>query len=87
VQLSREVREHDPRAALFAGEDGLDAYRMILPQAKALLARFAPLFLEIGASQAVAVSRLAKIAGLEDVQVFQDLAGQDRVVRAACVAK
>ena len=87
VQLSREVREHDPRAALFAGEDGLDAYRMILPQAKALLARFAPLFLEIGASQAVAVSRLAKTAGLEDVQVFQDLAGQDRVVRAACVAK
>lgn len=87
AQLSREVREHDPRAALFAGEDGLDAYRMILPQAKTLLARFAPLFLEIGASQAIAVSQLAKTAGLEDVQIFQDLAGQDRVVRAACVAK
>ena len=86
-QLSREVREYDPRAALFAGEDGLDAYRVILPQTRALLDRFAPLFLEIGASQAASVVRLAKSEGLEDVQVFQDLAGLDRVVRAACVAK
>ncbi|WP_067340957.1 peptide chain release factor N(5)-glutamine methyltransferase [Stappia indica] len=86
-QLSREVREHDPRAALFAGEDGLDAYRVILPQTRAVLDRFAPLFLEIGASQAASVAGLAKTAGLEDVQVFQDLAGLDRVVRAACVAK
>ncbi|WP_371811430.1 peptide chain release factor N(5)-glutamine methyltransferase [Stappia sp. 28M-7] len=86
-QLSREVRDHDPRAALFAGEDGLDAYRVILPQTRALLGRFAPLFLEIGASQAGAVSEMARSAGLEDIQVFQDLAGQDRVVRAACVAK
>jgi release factor glutamine methyltransferase len=72
---------------LFAGEDGLDAYRVILPQTRALLGRFAPLFLEIGASQAGAVSEMARSAGLEDIQVFQDLAGQDRVVRVACVAK
>lgn len=86
-QLSREVREHDPRAALFAGEDGLDAYRVILPQTRAVLDRFAPIFLEIGASQAASVAGLAKTAGLEDVQIFQDLGGFDRAVRAACVAK
>lgn len=84
--LSREVRQYDPRAALFAGEDGLDAYRAILSQAGAV-ARFAPVFLEIGASQALAVAALAQSAGFDDIAVFQDLAGHDRVLRARSVAK
>lgn len=85
--LSREVRQYDPHAALFAGEDGLDAYRAILPQARERLVRFAPVFLEIGASQALAVAALAQSAGFDDIAIFQDLAGCDRVLRLRCVAK
>ena len=85
--LSREVRQYDPHAALFAGEDGLDAYRAILPQARERLVRFAPVFLEIGASQALAVAALAQSAGFDDIAIIQDLAGCDRVLRLRCVAK
>lgn len=85
--LSTEVAGHDPALALFAGPEGLDAYAAMLPQGRRVLGRFAPFFMEIGAAQAEAVSRLARDVGFEDIEVFQDLGGRDRVVRARCVAK
>ena len=36
--LARSVRDHEPAGALFAGSDGLDAYRSLVPQLPALLA-------------------------------------------------
>ena len=85
--LSAEVARHDPALALFAGPEGLDAYAAMLPDGRRVLGRFAPFFMETGADQAAIVSRLARAAGFEDVEVFQDLAGRDRVVQARCVAK
>ena len=37
AELEPEVRDHDPKAALVPGEDGLEAYRALIPQARRLL--------------------------------------------------
>lgn len=85
--LADEVLRHDPALALFAGANGLDAYAALLPEAHRALGRFAPLFLEIGAAQAGTVGELARQSGFEEVDIYQDLGGRDRVLRARCVAK
>jgi release factor glutamine methyltransferase len=81
--LSTEVRDHDPRAALDGGPDGLSAYRRIAPGlCKALRPGGFALF-EIGPNQAQAVSRLLAEAGLDEGQhLWRDLAGRPRVVGA-----
>jgi len=78
--LAPEVARHDPRGALFAGADGLDAYRVILPELPRLLAPGGFALFEIGATQAPAVSEIARAAGLDVVEIIQDLAGRDRCV-------
>jgi release factor glutamine methyltransferase len=80
ADLPREVRDHDPRLALDGGEDGLDAYRALLPQIDRLLAPEGRFFLEVGAGQADAVMTIAATAGLAELATFDDLAGAARVV-------
>ena len=78
--LDREVRLHDPAAALDGGADGLDAYRRILDEAARLLAPGAPLLVEIGYDQADDLARLAGAAGYAVRAPVRDLAGHDRVM-------
>jgi release factor glutamine methyltransferase len=63
AHLSPSVRDFEPAGALFAGAEGLDDYRRLIPQLPALLARDGAAVLEIGATQAEAVSALAHEAG------------------------
>jgi release factor glutamine methyltransferase len=79
--LPAEVREHEPGAALFAGPDGLDDYRIIATQLPRLIAPGGMAAIEIGATQAQAVSALLIAQGLK-VAVRRDLAGRDRCVIA-----
>ncbi|ABD04784.1 modification methylase, HemK family [Rhodopseudomonas palustris HaA2] len=62
--LDVEVREHDPRRALDGGEDGLDAYRRIIPEAARLLGRGGALVVEIGQGQGDDVAALMRASGL-----------------------
>src|SRR5690349_1476564 len=62
--LAVEVREHDPLAALDGGDDGLDAYRALIPQAASLLAPDAALIVESGIGQSGAIEALMTAAGL-----------------------
>lgn len=75
--LPPEVREWEPREALLAGADGLDAIRALLAEP-----RFRPraVALEVGAGQAPAVAALMREAGLGSVEMRRDLAGIERVV-------
>lgn len=77
--LPAEVREHEPASALFAGIDGLDDYRRIVPDLPRLLAPGGAAVLEIGWTQAKAVSALALQHGLLPA-VHSDLGGRPRVV-------
>lgn len=80
--LDSQVRRFDPRLALDGGMDGLDAYRAIVAEAGAHVTPGGLLVLEIGSTQAKAVSDMVDAAGFEAVEVLKDLAGLDRVVRA-----
>jgi release factor glutamine methyltransferase len=53
--LSPEVRDHEPHLALFAGDDGLEVYRRLLPAGRERLTRAGKLVLEIGHGQSDAV--------------------------------
>lgn len=80
AMLAPEVREHDPRRALDGGEDGLVAYRTLIPQAAALLAAAGVLIVEVGAGQSEPVARLMSDAGLTGQPTRLDLGGIPRAV-------
>jgi len=76
-----EVRDHEPRAALDGGPDGLDALRTLAAGAPAWLKPGGWLIVEVGAGQAEAVTELAEGTGrYETIGVVPDFAGIDRVV-------
>ncbi|MBY8828159.1 peptide chain release factor N(5)-glutamine methyltransferase [Hephaestia mangrovi] len=77
--LPPEVREHEPADALFAGADGLDAYRAIVPDLPRLIAPGGVAILEIGHMQADAVAALVEAAGLAPA-LRRDLAGRPRAI-------
>jgi release factor glutamine methyltransferase len=79
--LAVEVREHEPVLALFAGEDGLDVYRRLIPAAFAALEDGGFLLMEIGYGQSQAVSELLGDAGFEGIEFVPDLQG---ILRVAC---
>ena len=77
--LPEEVRAHEPAEALFAGADGLAAYRELLPQLPARLAPGGIAVIEIGASQAAPVAALATAVGFK-VVLHQDLGQRPRAL-------
>ena len=78
--LSIQVKK-EPQLALWGGEDGLDLYRQIIPQAPQYLKEGAFLLVEIGYEQTEAVTQIYKEAGLEAIQVLKDWSGNDRVIK------
>lgn len=78
--LAPMVAAHEPHSALFAGPDGLDDYRILLPQIPALLTPQGISIFEIGHIQAAAVTDLASRAGLS-TELRYDLAGKPRALR------
>ncbi|MGB5483531.1 peptide chain release factor N(5)-glutamine methyltransferase [Parasphingorhabdus sp.] len=77
--LSKDVAAFEPHQALFAGEDGLDDYRMIIPALENLLSSTGMAMLEIGFDQANPVSEIAVKNGY-NVELKQDLGGNDRLL-------
>jgi release factor glutamine methyltransferase len=81
VDLATEVRDYDPYPALDGGSDGLDAYRVLIPQAARLLADGGALVVEVGQGQSGDVRGLMAAAGLMlDRPPKADLAGIPRAV-------
>ncbi|MEO1170216.1 MAG: peptide chain release factor N(5)-glutamine methyltransferase [Pseudomonadota bacterium] len=75
--LSPDIADFEPDAALFAADDGLAAYREIVPQLGRLLADGGIACLELGSGQSAAVSGLCAEQGLKTA-IARDLAGHDR---------
>jgi release factor glutamine methyltransferase len=77
--LGPGVREYEPDEALFAGREGLDAYRELAPQLPRLLNPGGLAAIEIAPDQGEAVTALLARDGLEARQA-NDIAGRPRAI-------
>ncbi len=75
--LQREVRDHEPELALFAGEDGQDCYRILERQAREVLKPGGRIVLEIGN-----LATRDIFAGWRDITIHNDLAGRPAMLAA-----
>jgi release factor glutamine methyltransferase len=80
--LDIEVRDYEPAQALFAGTDGLDIYRRLIPAAFGALVPGGYLALEIGYGQREGVQALLESAGFSGIEFTEDLQKIPRVVVA-----
>jgi release factor glutamine methyltransferase len=76
--MQREVREFEPRVALFAGESGLELYERIVAGAARVLRPGGWLVMELGFQSLEGVSKM--MGAWRDVEVIPDLAGIPRVI-------
>jgi release factor glutamine methyltransferase len=74
--MQREVRDWEPALALFGGEDGLEIYRRLIPEAWRVLRAGGHLALELGFDSLPEVERLLAVP----VTIHKDLAGIARVL-------
>ena len=83
ASLEREVREHEPEAALFGGETGVEIYARLIEQAGARLRPGGNLVLELGYGAADAVRAILRAEPIwANISVTNDLAGIPRVIAA-----
>ena len=80
TRLAPEVRQWDPPAALYSGEDELGFFRRIFAETPPLLKSGADVVLEIGDGQAEKVMDLGRGFGFSPLDVREDLAGTPRAV-------
>jgi release factor glutamine methyltransferase len=71
--LQREIREHEPRVALFGGDDGLDFYRRLLRESPRFLKPAGKLVIEIGVSQLPAIRQAVDLSGCQLLEVTNNL--------------
>jgi release factor glutamine methyltransferase len=84
--LPREVREHEPAEALFAGETGVENYPALIEQAREHLSAGGIFVAEIGYNGADYVRSLLSVAPWSEPMVRRDLAGIERVISARLAA-
>jgi release factor glutamine methyltransferase len=80
--LSVEVREYEPALALFAGDDGLEVYRRLIPAAFDALIPGGFVVLEIGCGQSAVITEILATSGFEKIEFVPDLQGISRVACA-----
>ena len=80
--LPPELR-HEPDAALFAGEDGLEVLRPLVAGARGVLKPGGHLLVELDPRQAEAVAAQCREAGFGEIVALRDLAGDQRVIAAS----
>jgi len=81
--LDKNVKDYEPRIALYASEEGLDVYRRIAERIDQFLKPDAVLLLEIGYKQGPAVRELLESSGtFAEVRIEKDLQDHDRIVVA-----
>jgi release factor glutamine methyltransferase len=82
-KLDKNVKDYEPKKALFAGIDGLDIYYRVIEKAGRFLKHNGALMLEIGYAQGQAVKELLEKTGdFHDIKIEKDLHDNDRIVSA-----
>ncbi len=82
INLQPEIKDWEPLDALDGGGDGLDYYRIIVPQAKNYLENNGVLVLEIGISQSDSIKKIAEETGYLEIRLVKDYANIERILIA-----
>jgi release factor glutamine methyltransferase len=86
-KLGKNVKDYEPKQALFAGDDGLDIYRKIIKRVGEFLKSDAALMLEIGYEQGQAVRELLEQVGIfAEITLEKDFHDNDRIVIARTIS-
>jgi release factor glutamine methyltransferase len=86
-KLDKNVKDYEPRLALFAGDDGLDIYRRIFEKVDSFLKPDAALILEIGYAQGQVITKLLEETGIfDEIKIEKDFHNNDRIVTAGKAA-
>lgn len=83
AQVQPELRDHEPRAALTDGADGLSAYRAIAAEAQGYLNAEGRVIVEMGWRQSGDVHAIFTAQGWGDITILPDLDGRDRIIVAS----
>ena len=86
-ELAPEIRLFEPQAALLAGDDGLAAYRHMIPDLPRILAPSGLAYLECGHEQSARIADLLNAHGFTAIAVRADLGGRARCIRASRASK
>ena len=82
-KLDKNVKDYEPKKALFAGADGLDVYSRIIEKAGNFLKPDGALMLEIGYAQGQAVKELLEqTEEFSEIKIEKDFHNNDRIVTA-----
>ena len=82
-KLDKNIKDYEPKLALFAGEDGLKIYRRVIEKADQFLKPDAALMLEVGYAQGQAIKELLEQAGsFAEIKIEKDLHDNDRIAIA-----
>jgi len=82
-KLGRNIKDYEPKSALFAGADGLDIYRRIIEKVDTFLKPDTALMLEVGYNQGQAVKQLLEQAGcFSEIIIEKDTGNNDRIAIA-----
>lgn len=82
MRLERQIRRHEPRAALDGGPDGLNLIRRLTDQSRVALRPGGALLLEIGNDQETRARRILRDAGFGRIECHRDLQGHSRNLTA-----
>ena len=78
--LEVSVRDFEPHSALDGGDDGLKFYRAITEKWSCVLRPGGWLMYELGEGQAREVQRIMRDSGYQNINVFKDAGGTERVI-------
>ena len=79
-KVQKQVKDFEPKIAVFSGTEGMDVYRQLLPQSQSALRSGGWVVTEIGFSIEEKTKQLLR--GWDDVRTTADLQGIPRVIAA-----
>jgi len=81
-KLHDQVSKYEPTNSLYAGKDGLDFYRKLIPVSHSILADNGYIFMEIGYNQKEKIEKILEIQQFRNIQFIKDYHKKYRVIKA-----
>ena len=78
--LEKDIKNHEPKAALDGGIDGYNKIRLIIEKSSTLIKKRGKLFLELGINQTRETLKILNLNGFYKTKVIKDLASKNRCI-------